>query len=187
MQIATGCTQNTNTQHLHDEAKFLPMDTQLKLHTTQLKQLTQTQTHPLHDLNACLNLPRNMKATILYTNKHTNIIISKQNIATEKRKKKLKYIHTTTITLECLSSRKNKVTNTTPYEIYLSEQTLPRYMRTKVAQLRANKSPLLQSYLHTVNPDTYMPQCPRCFSHTHGTNHLFNCSQLPTQHNPTCP
>ena len=40
------------------------MDAHLKLHATQLKQLTQTQTHPLHDLNAYLNPPRNRKATI---------------------------------------------------------------------------------------------------------------------------
>ena len=51
-------------------------------------------------------------------------------------------------------------------------------MRTKLAQLRTNKSPLFQSYLHTVNPD-----CKPQLSHTHDTNHLFNCSQLPTQHN----
>ena len=37
-----------------------------------------------------------------------------------------------------LSSRKtNKVTNTTPYDIHLPEQTLPRHMCTKLAQLRA--------------------------------------------------
>ena len=35
---------------------------------------------------------------------------------------------------------------------------------------------------HTVNPETYMPQCPLCLSHTHNTNHLFNCSQITTQH-----
>ena len=58
-------------------------------------------------------------------------------------------------------------------------------MRTKLAQLKANKSPLLQSYLHTVDPETYKPQWPLCLSHTHDTNHLFNCNQLPTQHNTT--
>ena len=58
-------------------------------------------------------------------------------------------------------------------------------MCTKLAQLRANKSPVSQSYLHTVNPSTYMSQCPLCLSHTHDTNHLFNCSQVPTQHNTT--
>ena len=56
-------------------------------------------------------------------------------------------------------------------------------MRAKLPQLRANKSPLSQSYLHTVNPETYTPQCSLCLSHTHDTNHLFNCSQLPTKHN----
>ena len=46
LHIATGCTQDTNTQHLHNEIKVLPMDTHLKLYATQLKQLIETQTHP---------------------------------------------------------------------------------------------------------------------------------------------
>ena len=46
LQIATGCTRDTNTQHLHDETKVLPIDAHLKLHATQLKQLTKIQTHP---------------------------------------------------------------------------------------------------------------------------------------------
>ena len=124
-----------------------------------------------------------MKATIFHNNEH--IIISKPDITPEECRENLKHIHTT-ITSQYLSSRKNnKVANTTPYDIHLSEQTLPRHMRTKLAQLRANKSTLLQSYLHTVNPETYMPQFPLYLSHTHDTNHFFNCSQLPTQHNTT--
>ena len=62
----------TNTQHLHDETKVFPMDTHLKLHATQLKQLTQTQTHSLHDLNAYLNWPRNIKTTIFHNSEHTS-------------------------------------------------------------------------------------------------------------------
>ena len=161
------------------------MDTHLKLHATQLKQLTQTQTHPLNDLNAYINPPRNMKATIFYNNEHTNIIISKPDITSEECRENLKHIHTS-ITSQYLSSRKNnKVTKTISNDSHSSEQTLPRHMHIKLAQLRANKSPLLQSYLHTVNPDTYTPQCQLCLSHTHDTNYLFNCSQVPTQHNTT--
>ena len=65
--------------------------------------------------------------------------------------------------------------NTASYDIKSSQQTLRRYMRTKPAQLRANKSPLLRSYLPTVKLDTYTPQCPLCLAHTHmhDTNHLF--------------
>ena len=62
---------------------------------------------------------------------------------------------------------------------------LPRHMHAKLQQFRANKSPLSQSYLHTVNTETYTPQCPLCLFHTHDTNHLFNCSQLSTEQNNT--
>ena len=107
------------------------MDIHLKLHATQLKQLTQTQTHPLHDLNAYLNPPRNMKATIFHNNEHTNIIISKPNITPEECRENLKHIHTT-ITSQNLNYRKNnKVTNNTPYDIHLSEQTLLRHIAYK--------------------------------------------------------
>ena len=40
-------------------------------------------------------------------------------------------------------------------------------MHTKLPQLRANKSPLLQVYLHTANSETYMSHC---LTHTHDTN-----------------
>ena len=126
-----------------------------------------------------------MKTTIFHNNEHTNIIISKLDITPEECTENFKYIHIP-ITSQYLSSRKNnKVANTTYYDIHSLEQILPRHMRTKLAQLRANKSPLLQSYLHTVNPETYTPQCPLYLTHTHDTNRLFNCSQVPTQHNTT--
>ena len=86
---------------------------------------------------------------------------------------------------EVLEKTTKLLTNTTPYNIHSAEQTLPHRTRTTLAQLRANKSILLQSYLHTVNHETYMPQCPLCLSHTHDINHIFNCSQVPTQHNTT--
>ena len=161
------------------------MDTHIKLHGTQLKQLTQTQTHPLHDLNAYLIQPRNMKATIFYNNEHTNIIISKPEITPEECKENLRHIHPV-ITSQYFSSRKNnQITTTTPYDIHLSEQALPCHMSIKLEQLRANKLPPLQSYLHTINPDTYGSQCPLCLSYTHDTTCLFNCSQIPTQHSTT--
>ena len=132
------------------------MNTHLKLHATQLKQLIQTQTHPLHGLNVYSDPPRNIKATIFHNNEHINMIVSESDITSGKCRENLKHIHTTTS--QYFSSRKNnKVTNTTPYDIHLSKQTLPYHMRTKLVQLRANKSPLLQSYLHIVNPETHMP------------------------------
>ena len=99
---------------------------------------------------------RNIKATIFHNNEHINIIISNPKITTEECRENLKHIYTTS---QYRSSRKNnKLTNTRPNDIHLLEQTLPCHMCTKLAQLRANKSTLLQSYLHTVNPETYTPQ-----------------------------
>ena len=45
LRIATGCTRDTYTQHLHDKTKVLPIDSHLKLHATQLKQLIQIHIH----------------------------------------------------------------------------------------------------------------------------------------------
>ena len=123
------------------------MDTHCKCHATQLKQLTQIQTHPLHDLSTYSDSPRNIKTTIFHNNEHTNIVISDLNKTTEECGENLKHIYTAITSLYLSSRKNNKVTNTTLYDVHLSEQTLPCHMRTKLVQLRANKSPLFPSYL----------------------------------------
>ena len=125
-----------------------------------------------------------MKTTIFHNNEQTNIIISKSDITLEECKKNLKHIYTT-ITSQYHSSRKNNKLLTPHPMTFIYQNKHYHVMRTKLAQLRSNKLPLSQSYLHTVNPETYTPQCPLCLSHTHDTNYLFNCSQLSTQHNKT--
>ena len=84
--------------------------------------MTCPQTHLLNDLNARLNSPTNMKATIFYKNENTSIIISDPNITPEECKENLKHIHTN-ITSQYFSSRKNsKVINATPYDIHSSNK-----------------------------------------------------------------
>ena len=106
----------------------------------------------------------------------------KPDLTPEECRENLKHIHTTNTSQYRSSRKNNEVTTTTPYDVHSSEQTSPRHMRTKLAQLRASKSPLLQSYLHTVNPNTYTPQCPLCLSQTHDTNSL---TAVNYQHNTT--
>ena len=60
---ATGCTQDTNIQHLHDEILTLPMHERLRLHTSQYKHKTQHQSHPLHKRTTYFNTPR-LKKTL---------------------------------------------------------------------------------------------------------------------------
>ena len=45
LRTATGCTQDTNIQYLHDET---PIHEHLQLHASQFKQKTQHSSHPLH-------------------------------------------------------------------------------------------------------------------------------------------
>ena len=46
LRTVTGCTQDTNIQHLHDETLTLPIHEHLQLHASQYKQKTQHPSHP---------------------------------------------------------------------------------------------------------------------------------------------
>ena len=143
------------------------MDTHLILHATQLKQLTQTKTHSLNVLNTYSDCPRNMKATIFHNNEHVKITISKPAMTPEKCSKT--YLHYHHLTREKISvlEKITKLPTPHPMTFIYQKKILPSHMHTKLPQLRANKSPLLQAYLHTANSETYMPHC---LTHTHDTN-----------------
>ena len=66
LRTATGCTQDTNIQHLHDETFTLPIHEHLQLHASQYKQKTQHPSHPLHKHTTYFNTPR-LKTTLFLT------------------------------------------------------------------------------------------------------------------------
>ena len=51
-------TKSLESMNLHDKNKVYLVDTHHTLHATQLKQLTQTQTHLLHNLNLHNTMPK---------------------------------------------------------------------------------------------------------------------------------
>ena len=51
LRTATGCTQDTNIQQLHDETLTLPIHEHLQLHASQYKQKTQHPSHPVQTHN----------------------------------------------------------------------------------------------------------------------------------------
>ena len=67
LRTATGCTQDTNLQHLHDETLILPIDEHLQLHASQYKQNTQHPSHPIHKHTNYFNTPRLKKTPFLTT------------------------------------------------------------------------------------------------------------------------
>ena len=63
LRTATGCTQDTNIQHLHDETLI---HEQLHLHASQNKQKTHHPSHPIHKHTTYFNTPR-LKKTLSLT------------------------------------------------------------------------------------------------------------------------
>ena len=61
LRIATGCTSDTNIQHLHNETNILPLNAHLKLHSSQLRQKSQHPTHPLHKFTVFTENERHKK------------------------------------------------------------------------------------------------------------------------------
>ena len=49
LRACTGCTHDTNIQHLHDETNILPIQKHLQLHASQVRQKAQYLSHPLYD------------------------------------------------------------------------------------------------------------------------------------------
>ena len=59
LRTATGCTQDTNIHHLHDEILTFPIHEHLQLHASQYKHKRPHPSHPLHK-DTTYNTPRKM-------------------------------------------------------------------------------------------------------------------------------
>ena len=73
LRTATGCTQDTNIQHLHDETLTLHIHEHLQLHASQYKQKTQHLSYLLHKHTTYFNTPR-LKNTIFNNGRYTTNI-----------------------------------------------------------------------------------------------------------------
>ena len=183
LRIATGCTSDTNINHIHDETKILPIEKHLRLHSSQLRQKASHPDHPLHRLTTQPQPPRLKKKTIFNNNQYTLNIDPDPSHAIDENtiKRNMKTIHTTTVQ-DHLSNRPiNKLLNRPPPDIDKKEETLPHSTRRKLSQLRTNKSPLLMTYLHKIDPANHpAANCPLCNDPNHDSLHLFNCPEIPT-------
>ena len=99
LRTATGCTADTNTQHLHDETLVLPIKNHLQLQASQIRQKSQKPSHPLHNLIQQQNPKRQIKNSIFQANNtytHT-IATDPTTVTTENIKQNLKTIHTSIV------------------------------------------------------------------------------------------
>ena len=183
LRTATGCTQDTNIHHLHDETLTLPIHDRIQLHASQYKQKTQHPSHPLHKHTTYFNTPR-LKKTLFLTTAATQQP-DPHTVTTTDIKTNMCHIHTSIVSRHLATRGNNKIQRTPPPHISSSEEILHRLTRCTLAQLRTNKSPFLKSYLHKVDAKTHQsPLCPLCNIHTYETHHLFNCTHISTTLSP---
>ena len=185
LRIATGCTADTNINHLHQETTTLPLKEHCNLHASNLKQKAASSSHPLNKL---MNQPpphRQMKESLFQSNK--NIINPPKNnyLSDIEIEQNINTNHNLTVSNYLNSIPDNKVINLPALPIHQSEETLTRYERRLLAQLRTNKSPFLLTYKHKIDPTSHpSPLCPLCSEQPHNTEHLFQCRQIQTTLTP---
>ena len=182
LRACTGCTHDTNIQHLHDETNILPIQKHLQLHASQVRQKAQYPSHPLYRYTTHNNPQRLMKPTTFNNSRYTtNIPTDPCTVTTADIKANMRDIHTTIVSQHLAARDNNKILRTHPPQVSSTEENLPRHTRRTLAQLRTNKSPFLLSYLHKIDASTHpSPLCPLCSIHEHTTQHLFSCPQIPT-------
>ena len=187
LRIATGCTQDTPIQHLHNESKILPIKEHLTLHATQFLHKTKDPEHPLHELTKQTTPKRQQKTTLFINNNYLNPYLPNSQAPPSPKSIKLNMKHShTKIVQTYLSNRQpNKILQATPPPVHPSEQQLDRPTRRTLAQIRSNHSPFLKEYLHKINPALYSsPLCPLCKSQPHNTAHIFSCTHIQTNLSP---
>ena len=83
-------------------------------------------------------------------------------------------IHTQAVKRHLATIPNSSILNKPPPEIDKTDTEIQRQTRRLLAQLRANKSPFLLSYLNHINPNNRpTPSCPLCREAEPNTIHLF--------------
>ena len=179
LRIATGCTSDTNIQHLHNETNILPLSAHLKLHSSQLRQKSQHPTHPLHKFTVLTENERHKKQTIFDNNNNytVNINMKSDLIYEDLIQSNLKLIHSHIVSNHLSQRPPNKVLQDQTPSVSPAELLLSRETRRTLAQLRTNKSPLLVSYRFSIgDPRHPSPLCPLCLMHDHTSSHYLSAN-----------
>ena len=99
------------------------------------------------------------------------------------RKRNKSTIHTEIVRQQLETADVHPLLGRTAPNVSRSEQQLQRSARRTLAQLRAQKCPLLQGYLFSIGA-AEAPGCPLCGLGDHDTRHIFQCEQIHTTLTP---
>ena len=179
LRVCTGHTRDTNHRHYHDETQVLPIETHTRMISSIYRENCRSPDHPLHEALHDREPDRDMKRTVFNTT-HVTTVHSCDTQAEDKTRKENKAkIHTQAVKEYLANQEDHPLLGAKPPKISTTEQDLSREMRRTLAQLRAQKCPMLQTYKHHIGVAD-SPTCPLCRHGDHTTAHLFNCQEMPT-------
>ena len=112
LRTATGCTQDTNIQHMHDEHSHFSYTSTLQLLTSQYKQKTQHTSHPLDKHKTYFNTPK-LKHSLQQWPLHNKQSYRPPHRHYNRHKTNMRHIHTS-IVYRHLATRGNKKILRTP-------------------------------------------------------------------------
>ena len=174
LRTATGCTQATHIQHLHDKTRTLLIHEHL-----QYKQKTQLPSHPLHKHITYFNTPW-LYPTIppLFNNDRntTNITTDPHTVTTTDIKTNMRHIHTSIVSRHLAQEAIPKYCAHLHHTLEALKR-LRRLTRRTLAQFRTNKSKL-----HKVDakshPSPYAPSA----TPTHTTPTIYSTASTYAPH-----
>ena len=179
LRIATGSYKMANTDHLQAESKMMPVKDHCEMLSKQFLLTTQLPNHPNKESLDPPTTGRPMRRTLPLDYGDEIKALLPENFDHDTRKTLLKTIHTNSVRESINNMGHNKVLNRPPPPINDSERTLDRKTRTTLSQLRSGYSNYLNSYKARIDPQI-QDICPHCQTHSHTTNHVFNCTRNPT-------
>src|SRR5579872_2406190 len=126
-----------------------------------------------------------MKEILFLSNKNIINPPKSNNLSDTEINQNIKVNHSLAVTNHKCTIPETKILEMQAPKIHHSEETLTRYHRRLLSQLRTSKSPFLLSYLHKINPSEHpSPLCPLCSDQNHDTIHLFQRIQIQTTLTP---
>ena len=177
LRVITGNLNMASEQHLHREAKILPLKDHCKMITNQYLLSNHLPDHPGFQLTSKPLPPRSLKPTLQHSRKDIADLLP---VNKDDLKAKIRVIHTRGVQKALAQYPPNKVLQRNPPEVNSEEISLHRMTRSKLSQLRSGYSRLLNSYLHKIE-EKDDDRCQLCNQSPHNTTHLFNCPNNPTK------
>ena len=176
LRVITGNLGMASKQHLHREAKILPLKDHCRMITNQFLLTNHLPDHPCFKLTTEPLPSRSLKPTIQHSREDIAHLLP---VEKDDLKAKIKIIHTTEVQKALAQYPPNKILQRNPPEVNKEELNLPRITRSRLSQLRSGYSRILNSYLHRIGekPDD---SCTLCNQSPHTTLHLFECPNNPT-------